>query len=268
MEADRRSPGPDAEFEQRVLAPWRQQGRAQVTAHADELATLIAPLAPLIGATKYPEAAAALQLAADYAVLWHSGIFTCAALEAGMRAIGRAVLPVTALNRSARHPEERLKILHVASRVASIGGMSRMMWRWIAADSRSMHSVALTRQHERIPENLRHAVVQSGGHIHCVNRTVGGLLAWARMLQRPLAEADLIVLHVYNFDVIPFLALAGMQPRPKVVFVNHADHVFWIGASFIDLVVNTRRSGHRLCIERRCIPEDRNALLPLCVRGD
>jgi glycosyltransferase involved in cell wall biosynthesis len=84
-------------------------------------------------------------------------------------------------------------------------------------------------------------------------------------LQTLLRDADLVVLHADNMDVIPFLGLAGMRERPPIVLVNHSDHVFWLGAEFVDLVVSTRRSGLRLCAERRGIAEERNILLPLCL---
>jgi glycosyltransferase involved in cell wall biosynthesis len=105
----------------------------------------------------------------------------------------------------------------------------------------------------------------AGGRIHRANRAVGGLQSWARRLQAPLSEADLIVLHADNMDVIPFLALAGMRRRPPTVLLNHSDHVLWLGAGSVDLVVSSRRSGLQLCNERRGIEKERNVLLPLCL---
>ena len=140
-----------------------------------------------------------------------------------------------------------------------------MLRRWIAQDSANVHSVALNRQTEAVPDVLRAAVATAGGRIILVNSSPGGLLSWARSLQACISDADLVVLHVHNQDIVPFLALAGMTQRPPVILLNHADHVFWVGADFVDLVVSTRRSGHELCASRRGIASDRNALLPLCV---
>ena len=87
--------------------------------------------------------------------------------------------------------------------------------------------------------------------MHQINRSMGGLLGWGRALQSVIDASDLVVLHVHNNDVVPFLALAGMgRRRPPVVFVDHADHLFWLGARFADLIVNTRLSGHRLAARR------------------
>jgi hypothetical protein len=177
--------------------------------------------------------------------------------------LGKASLPMLGSER--RAPEPRLRVLHVASRATAIGGHTRMLLRWIRHDIENIHSVALTRQHEQIPLALCAAVAATGGRVRHINRRVSGLLGWARSLQAALAEADLAVLHVDCQDVIPFLALAGMRRTPPVVLLNHADHMFWLGVDFADLVVSTRRSGHLLCARRRHVTSERNALLPLCL---
>jgi hypothetical protein len=243
-----------------VLASWRSAGRALVTDQFAEFNELLEPIEPLIQRRRYAEAAAAAQVAANYAVLWHTGLFASRTLERLLQTLGEAALPMPSTEACAAGP--RLRVLHVASRVAAVGGHTRMLWRWIDHDNRNMHSVALTRQTQQIPRALHAAVA---GRIRYINRRVGGLLGWARSLQAALAEADLVVLHVDNQDVIPFLALAGMGQRPPVVLVNHADHMFWLGVDFVDLVVSTRLSGHQFCVARRGVEANRNVLLPLCL---
>ncbi len=141
-----------------------------------------------------------------------------------------------------------------------------MLWRWIESDAGNRHSVALTRQTTPLPESLISAVQVSGGSVLFANRRIGGMLSWARALQPAFAGADLIVLHTHNQDIIPLLALAGMADRPPALLLNHADHIFWVGAGLVDAVVSTRRSGHALCAARRGIPAERNFLLPLCLQ--
>jgi glycosyltransferase involved in cell wall biosynthesis len=78
-----------------------------------------------------------------------------------------------------------------------------------------------------------------------------------------MADADIVVLHVHPYDVLPVLALATWADRPPVLFMNHADHVFWVGATVSDVVVNMRDSGARLAVERRGLEASRLALLPI-----
>ena len=140
-----------------------------------------------------------------------------------------------------------------------------MLWRWIDRDAENIHSVALTRQTGPVPERVVSSVAARGGHLHFVNQRLGGLIEWAEELQSHMSRADLVVLNVFNQDVIPFLALGGMSRRPPVLLLDHTDHVFWIGSSFADFVVNTRLSGRELCLARRGISEDRSLLLPICL---
>ena len=246
-----------------VLASWRSGGRAPVADHWAEFQQLVGRIEPLVRRRRFAEAAGAAQIATNYAVNWHPGLFASAALERALWTLGEASLPM--LGPEPRAIRGRLRVLHVATKVSAIGGHTRMISRWIQQDVGNVHSIALTRQTDRIPAGLRAAVSETGGQIHQVNRSVAGLLGWARRLQAVIAGAVLVVLHVHNDDVVPFLALAGMKRKPPVILLNHADHVFWLGVDFVDLVVNTRRSGHMLCAGRRGVTSERNALLPLCL---
>jgi hypothetical protein len=245
-----------------VLDGWRTAGRDLVALHAAEFDRLVDAVAPRINARSFRHAAAAAQVAANYAVFWHPGKFASHKLESAIAALGRAALPAPPAPRSG---DGRLRVLHVATQVGEIGGHVRMMWRWIGSDPETRHSVALTRQTGAVPARLSEAVAACGGAVHLVNRAIGGPLEWARSLCERLADADIVVLHVHNQDIVPFLALAALRDPPKIVLLNHADHVFWLGAAFADVVVNTRTSGHELSIARRGFPRERSLLLPLCL---
>jgi hypothetical protein len=257
-----RSPDPALET---LLDGWRSRGRDLVAQHWSEFEALLSPVEAAIDRGRYAEAAAAAQIAAAFAVFWHGGVFVSHRLERALIRIGEAALPTPGHDRMTGDAEGPRRILHVATQVAGIGGHSRNIWRWIASDAGAMHSVALTRQTGAAPSAMRRAVKASGGEIFFANTAIGGPLAWSAALQRRLATADLVVLHVHNQDVIPFLALAGMKRRPKVVLLNHADHVFWLGTDFADAVISTRLSGRRLCAGRRAIPDERNLTMPLCL---
>jgi hypothetical protein len=47
------------------------------------------------------------------------------------------------------------------------------------------------------------------------------------------------------------------------VHVNHADHCYWLGRETADLVVSHREVGSKIARERRGMPDERTALLPL-----
>ena len=263
-ESCRRTGEADADFS-KVLKEWQDTGYTRVADHWVELEGLVRSIGPLIDSKRYVEAALAAQIAANHAVLWHAGVFVHPQLERLLRRLGEAALPLTTPVEEPQDLSRGMSVLHVATELGAIGGHMRMLARWVQHDNGNVHSLALTRQNAPIPDKVRGAITGARGRIHQLNLARGGMLDWARALQTPMAKADLIVLHAHNMDIIPMLALAGMKTRPRTVLLNHADHLFWLGADFIDQVIHTRRSGFHLSIDRRGIAAERNLLLPLCL---
>ena len=264
------APGPandetDPVLDAAILERWRIEGRARITSHWSELEELVAAVATLIDRKRYAQAAVAAQVAANHAVLWHPGLFAHADLEQLLRRLGEAALPFSGGAKRQDRKAGPMSVLHVATELVEIGGHTRMVARWIRHDAGNVHSLALTRQHMLVPERLRGPIGAGGGRIHRLNEKPGGLLSWARALQRLMAGADLVVLHVHSMDIVPFLALAGLERPPPVTLVNHADHLFFVGVDFVDQVIHTRRSGLRLSADRRGVAPERNVLLPLCL---
>ena len=82
-----------------------------------------------------------------------------------------------------------------------------------------------------------------------------------------MARADIVVLHVHNMDVVPMIALAGLENRPPSMMVNHGDHQFWLGSGVVDLIVSTRDSGRQLGIDRRGVTPERSLRILKCCQG-
>ncbi len=257
--------GADQDFERQVLRGWRLAGRERVVEHSAELNELVRPIDSLIDGKRHEEAALAAQIAANHAVLWHPGFFAHAELERQLHRLGQEAAMFAGRSRPPKQGSQAMAVLHVATDLAEINGHTRMIARWVEHDKANRHTLALTRQSGPVPGKLCKAIAGAGGNVHRINLGRGGLLDWARDLQRLIAEADLVVLHVHSMDVVPFIAIAGMKRRPPVALLNHADHLFWLGVSFVDQVISSRRSGFQLCIDRRGVAPERNTLLPLCL---
>src|SRR5262249_10954323 len=101
-----------------------------------------------------------------------------------------------------------------------------------------------------------------GGSVRSLN-CEQSLLAISRDLRQHAANhADVVVLHTNPEDVIAPVAF-GVSAGPPVLFVNHADHLFWLGVSVADLVVDIRDAGHRWTREHRGVREARIVPIPL-----
>jgi hypothetical protein len=238
---------------------------ARIGAHRRRFDELLARADAQDAAGASENAAELVQVAA--ALAWHSptGLFASPRLETRLQMIGHS------LSVGADPPAPRDggtgAVLHILTTAYAVGGHTRLAWRWIDRDDRRVHSVALTRQGiEPVPSGLARSVRSRGGQIHRIDRVERSLTGRATALSRVIGEADVVVLHIHPFDVVPVLALSALDDvgrRPVTILLNHADHVFWIGSSVSDLVLHLRASGARLAETRRGLSADRSAILPL-----
>ncbi|WP_448614104.1 hypothetical protein [Modestobacter sp. URMC 112] len=154
------------------------------------------------------------------------------------------------------------RVLHVLSEAYSVGGHTRLAWRWISRDPRRS-DVALTNHAGPVPDELAATVAASGGRVHDLRPDSATLLGRATALRALIDRADLVVLHVHPYDAVALAAVNLPGTRPPVVLEDHADHAFWLGAGAADVVSSFRPFGQRLSTELRGVPAARSALLPL-----
>jgi glycosyltransferase involved in cell wall biosynthesis len=212
-----------------------------------------------------------LEMAAFYAATastiathTHCGVFASPRLERVLNAIGRRIIPGES-GRNFGRAHSYKKVLHVGTELSAVGGLTRMISRWIDADAERTNSLVLTQHKGKIPEHLTEAVKRSGGEIIRLNQMPGSRFDWVRALRRIACKHDVIILHIHCEDVIPLLAFADGVGLPPVLLLNHADHLFWLGPSICHLVINLRDAAADISISRRGIEPQRNFLLPTIV---
>jgi glycosyltransferase involved in cell wall biosynthesis len=157
-----------------------------------------------------------------------------------------------------------MHVLHVATEVYSGGGHSAFITRWIdATKASSSHSLITTNSSNALPEELFWAIEESGGW-HLSLPAMTQTLVERALLLRHLADswADIVVLTVHPFDTLPTVAF-GVEGGPPVLFCNHADHQFWVGASIIDVPVEYHASGGLVSNNRRGIRDSQVLPIPL-----
>ncbi|MDB9537690.1 glycosyltransferase [Dolichospermum planctonicum CS-1226] len=247
------------------LKLWQEEGSSQIQQNFQEFRSLVAQAKDYLESGEYTMAAVYAEMAAAYAIGKHCGLFASPELDRilvkiGQKALKRSTYPNKSLSLSRSHRN----VLHVATSTAGIGGHSRMIWRWIQQDTGSSHSVVLTRQApSRVPKALREAVNNRNGKIYVLNKGFDGLISCSQRLRKIAVKADLIVLHTSGEDIIPIIAFANKEQSAPILFLNHSDHMFWLGASISDIVINLRQSGMTLSHTRRGIEPERNVLLPI-----
>ncbi|PSB15639.1 glycosyl transferase family 1 [Phormidesmis priestleyi ULC007] len=241
-----------------------EEGHQLIQQNYKVFRTLLSQAKDLAQRGKYSAAAVYGQMAASYAQSNHCGLFVSHELEQLIIMIGRqATSPNLYPHNTSALPSNPKNILHVSSIAPECAGIPRLMRRWIQQDSLRSHSVVLTKHApNEIPQILRDAVAQRQGRIYLLNEKPGGLLARAERLRECAASADVVVLHTWEHDIVPTIAFANKKQSPPIIYTNHGDHWFWIGANVSDVVANLRESGMGLSQERRGIEAKRNMLLP------
>jgi len=215
-----------------------------------------------LGAGDLNSAAAYVEAAVTLARQRHCGFYRSEPLEHVLIEIARRTHAIEA--KVAPPAQTKIaRVLHVATALNEVGGLTRMMRRWIVADEGRHHSLALLRHPGTPPLAVRQAVEARGGRIHMIGATPGGPVEWAGVLRKLSLDFDLVVLHVSNEEPTAAIAFADERNRPPVVLVNHADHAFWVGLSVCDLIASSRKSGERLVVERRGVPAERHIILPI-----
>ena len=132
--------------------------------------------------------------------------------------------------------------LHVLTTAYSSGGHTAMLKRWIHLDPKqNQHSVVLLEQTQPVPEVLTGTVQLSGGEVICMDFRKTLLARAAKLREITWTQADVVVLHIHPWEVIVTAALA-LHGGPPVLLVNHAAHIFWVGASITDMILNCRHS--------------------------
>ena len=120
----------------------------------------------------------------------------------------------------------------------SVGGHSRIAWRWCMLDSQSEHTLVLTQQGAApVPEQMLQ--LQAAGRLRIIRLEQLDWVHRIRALQDLLAAADYAILLTHPHDVLPCAALPAMSSPPPVIAVDHASHVFWLGVSITQVVLNT-----------------------------
>lgn len=191
-----------------------------------------------------------------------SGSFVFPSLERCLAAAAQT-LPVP--DAGAHQNGETARVVHVATAIPfPAGGHGRFISRWVRLDRRRTHTLVVTSPYDVIEPILEQAVVESGGTVHRLAPAGCSLLRRAAELRALVSTADVIVLHVHDYDVVAAMALEWAG-RPPTIRVNHNGHLPWLGCRVADVVACGRDSAVDICVARRGIPRRACLILPLAV---
>ncbi|MGN0017442.1 MAG: DUF1796 family putative cysteine peptidase [Candidatus Gastranaerophilaceae bacterium] len=128
--------------------------------------------------------------------------------------------------------------LHVATVFYKTGGHSRVIERWIKyANENQSHSIVLINQGDiEIPDYVREIVNRKNGKILIIDAGLS-LKEKAIKLRQLASNFEYVVLHTHMDDPIATIAFGTESFKRPILLYNHAEHLFWLGKSIADLVL-------------------------------
>ncbi|ECK7121481.1 hypothetical protein MWP18_001334, partial [Campylobacter coli] len=142
---------------------------------------------------------------------------------------------------------QKNNILHILTYSYSNGGHTRIIERWVEHDKNSkIHSILLTEQQKiQINPELHNIIKKQNGNIFSISN-IKDIQKKALLLRRIASRYEIIILHIHNYDITPLLAFGTLDFKRPIFFYNHSDHLFWIGASIADLILEIRTYGIKI----------------------
>jgi glycosyltransferase involved in cell wall biosynthesis len=180
-------------------------------------------------------------------------------------ALGRAAGPDSAARPAAG------RVAHLTSNVLDGGGHTEILLTW----SDFIRKWGDTEQH-LISSEWTDSTVHGPDNLETYARMLGrprlcpGSLTpteRVRWLYEQLTEVrpSLVVMHVTPADVFSVCAALMLRDSTgaSLAYFNHADHVFGLGTSFADRVIEFRREGARYSVWRRGVEPEKIRFVPL-----
>jgi glycosyltransferase involved in cell wall biosynthesis len=153
------------------------------------------------------------------------------------------------------------RTLHVLTEAYAIGGHTPLVKRWIELLDDEPHAVVLVRQGQPVEHSW---VVPLGRHVPVIDLHQAHLSRRARVahLQALFRVARRVILHIHPNDACS-VAAAYRSPHAEIHFLNHADHVAWLGAGLPAVLLNLRHRGARLAEVRRGVAAAACGVVPV-----
>lgn len=239
-----------------------EAGEKEIRHNESVFRHMIAVAEARLAAGRYQAALEWCRVASSYAMTNPIGQLRSDALERAVDGVATHTLPEFTAPTPIRNGQ--LRVLHVLTEASAIGGLTRMVQRWIARDSDSVSSVAITRQPEVIA-SLAAAAEASGGDAVGLGRDLDDSIERGASLRRLAGGADVVVCHLHSDDVVAALAFGSGYQGAPVALYNHADHLFWLAPTKATLIVDAREVGLTLTIDGRGYSPSASHMLRLLV---
>lgn len=165
-------------------------------------------------------------------------------------------------------PYKKGSCLHVMTRAFLYGGHTRVVERWIKMFNKTTEQsvVLLDQGKDHIPPQLQENVKIKNGKLIIFEKS-DDIIEKALKLRKLSMEYEYVVLHTHMEDPIATIAFGTEKFKRPVILFNHADHMFWIGKTIADVVLDFRRSKS-ISASYRNIYDSKICTIPIIHKND
>ena len=145
------------------------------------------------------------------------------------------------VNKQYEYCPKKNEVLHVVTEVYNTGGHTRLLNNVIKFDNKRKHSLLINNDKNIfVPTWLEESIRSSGGKI--ITNESDKYVDKARVLRKLSYSYDNVILYTHPFDIIPSIAFAE-KVNSRIMYYNHADHIFNIGGEIADCILDLSEEG-------------------------
>ena len=138
--------------------------------------------------------------------------------------------------------ESNQHVLHILSRCYEKGGHTRLTKHVIEGDPDHVHSLCIVHPyHVTIPEWLESAVKSSGGRVFLIEEA--DREKKIRKIVGLLRQFSTAYCYFHPWDVVSAIAVAARSASCTAYFYNHTDHMFNVGCTACDYILDMSEEG-------------------------
>jgi len=184
---------------------------------------------------------------ANYCWNWHTGRFTSAFIENELKDISKFFPDSFGEN------IESDRMVLLSTELYETGGHTRLLENYADYLKKRGYKITLIITRQNVKESPLRIVSENKKLFDRIEYLGGTQIADAIKIIRQNVNTAFRVFNFQHPDDTLLVAALNSNTRPYTYYINHADHIFWLGISSSDALINLRPYSNLVTSERRSV---------------